>query len=108
MIETRTLKQSSTNSEVKTEVNAISDYLKHNMPLPQYLPYARFLLDADLSHTAKLLYTLLLDRATLSQKKKLGGRSGTHLCDLSAFQSGEGFRVLYFQRDTRLYRIGKN
>ena len=38
------------------------------MPLPQYLPYARFLLDADLSHTAKLLYTLLLDRATLSQK----------------------------------------
>ena len=38
------------------------------MPLPQYLPYARFLLDTDLSHTARLLYTLLLDRATLSQK----------------------------------------
>ena len=38
------------------------------MPLPQYLPYARFLLDADLSHMAKMLYTLLLDRATLSQK----------------------------------------
>ena len=50
------------------EVNAISDYLKPNMPLPQHLPYARFLLDTDLSHTAKLLYTLLLDRATLSQK----------------------------------------
>lgn len=50
------------------KVNAISDYLKPNMPLPQYLPYARFLLDADLSHTAKMLYTLLLDRATLSQK----------------------------------------
>ena len=50
------------------EVNAISDYLKPNMPLPQYLPYARFLLDTDLSHTAKLLYTLLLDRETLSQK----------------------------------------
>ena len=32
------------------------------------LPYACFLLDTDLSHTAKLLYTLLLDRATLSQK----------------------------------------
>lgn len=45
------------------EVNSISDYLKPNMPLPQYLPYARFLLDTDLSHTAKLLYTLL-DRAT--------------------------------------------
>ena len=50
------------------EVNSISDYLKPNMPLPQYLPYAHFLLDTDLSHTAKLLYTLLLDRATLSQK----------------------------------------
>ena len=30
--------------------------------------YPRFLLGTDLSHTAKLLYTLLLDRATLSQK----------------------------------------
>ena len=50
------------------EVNSISDYLTVTTPLPQYLPYARFLLDADLSHTAKLLYTLLLDRATLSQK----------------------------------------
>ena len=50
------------------EVNSISDYLRPNMPLPQYLPYARFLLDIDLSHSAKLLYTLLLYRATLSQK----------------------------------------
>ena len=68
MMETKTLKRFRTNSDVKMEVNSISDYLKPNMPLPQYLPYARFLLDADLSHTAKLLYTLLLDRATLSQK----------------------------------------
>ena len=68
MMETKTLKRSSTNSDIKMEVNAISDYLKPSMPLPQYLPYARFLLDTDLSHTAKLLYTLLLDRATLSQK----------------------------------------
>ena len=44
------------------------NYLTTTTPLPQYLPYARFLLDKDLSHTAKLLYTLLLDRATLSQK----------------------------------------
>ena len=58
------------------EVNAISDYLKPNMPLPQYLPYARFLLDADLSHTAKLLYTLLLDRATLSQKNNWADERG--------------------------------
>ena len=50
------------------EVNAISNYLTADAPLPQYLPYARFLLNTELSHTAKLLYTLLLDRATLSQK----------------------------------------
>ena len=68
MMETKTLKRFSTNSDVKMEVNSISDYLKPNMPLPQYLPYARFLLDTDRSRTAKLLYTLLLDRATLSQK----------------------------------------
>ncbi len=49
-------------------MNSISDYLTVTTSLPQYLPYARFLLDTDLSHTAKLLYTLLLDRATLSQK----------------------------------------
>ena len=49
-------------------MTAISNYLTADAPLPQYLPYARFLLDTDLSHTAKLLYTLLLDRATLSQK----------------------------------------
>ena len=49
-------------------MNSISDYLTVTTPLPQYLPYARFLLDTDLSHTEKLLYTLLLDRATLSQK----------------------------------------
>ena len=68
MMEVKTLKRFSTNSDVKMEVNSISDYLKPNMPLPQYLPYARFLLDTDLSHTAKLLYTLLLDRAAFSQK----------------------------------------
>ena len=50
------------------EVNAISNYLTADTPLPQYLPYARFLLNTDLSHMSKLLYTLLLDRATLSQK----------------------------------------
>ena len=38
--------------------------------LPPYLPYPRFLLQADLTQTAKLLYALLLDRSTLSQKNK--------------------------------------
>lgn len=49
-------------------MTAISNYLMPNTPLPQYLPYARFLFDTDLNHTAKMVYTLLLDRATLSQK----------------------------------------
>ena len=44
------------------------NHLTTTTPLPQYLPYPRFLLDTDLSHTAKLLYSVLLDRATLSQK----------------------------------------
>ena len=55
MIETKTLKRSSTNSDIKMEVNAISDYLKPNMPLPQYLPYARFLLDTDLKRALRSL-----------------------------------------------------
>ena len=39
-------------------------------PLPSYLPYPRFLLKMEISQTAKLLYSLLLDRSTLSQKNK--------------------------------------
>ena len=35
-----------------------------------YLPYPRFLLKMEISQTAKLLYSLLLDRSTLSQKNK--------------------------------------
>ena len=66
-------------------VTAISDYLKPNMPLPQYLPYARFLLDTDLCHTAKMLYTLVARPCDTLPEKQLGGRAGTHLCDLSAF-----------------------
>ena len=37
---------------------------------PAYLPYPRFLLKMEISRTAKLLYALLLDRSTLSQKNK--------------------------------------
>ena len=39
-------------------------------PLPIYLPYPRFLLKMEISQTAKLLYALLLDRSTLSQKNE--------------------------------------
>ena len=50
------------------EVNPIADYMTAETELPAYLPYPRFLLKMDISHTAKLLYALLLDRSTLSQK----------------------------------------
>ena len=46
----------------------ISVYLTTQTPLPPFLPYPRFLLELDLSQTAKMTYALLLDRATLSQK----------------------------------------
>lgn len=82
------------------EVTFISDYLKANMPLPQYLPYARFLLNADLSHTAKLLYTLLLDRATLSQKNNWVDEQEHIYVVLSAFPPSKGFGMLHLQCDT--------
>ena len=44
--------------------------------LPPYLPYPRFLLQTDLTQTAKLLYALLLDRATLSQSNGWLDESG--------------------------------
>lgn len=36
--------------------------------LPPYMAYPRFLLNTDLSETARLIYILLLDRARLSLK----------------------------------------
>ena len=36
--------------------------------LPPYMAYPRFLLNSDLSETARLIYILLLDRARLSLK----------------------------------------
>ena len=50
--------------------DTIADYIMADTPLPIYLPYPRFLLKMEISQTAKLLYSLLLDRSTLSQKNK--------------------------------------
>ena len=50
--------------------DTIADYIMADTPLPIYLPYPRFLLKMEISQTAKLLYALLLDRSTLSQKNK--------------------------------------
>ena len=43
-------------------------YVGTDTHLPPYLPYPRFLLKMDITQTAKLLYALLLDRTTLSQR----------------------------------------
>ena len=50
--------------------DTIADYITADTKLPAYLPYPRFLLKMEISQTAKLLYALLLDRSTLSQKNK--------------------------------------
>ena len=52
-------------------------------PLPIYLPYPRFLLKMEISQTAKLLYSLLLDRSTLSQKNKWQDDGGQDIYYLS-------------------------
>lgn len=51
---------------MKSEVNTLTDYLTSSSQLPPYLAYPRFLLDMDISETAKLVYAVLLDRARLS------------------------------------------
>ena len=45
-------------------------YVGLDTELPSIMPYPRFLLKMDISHTAKLLYALMLDRTTLSQKNQ--------------------------------------
>ena len=45
-------------------------FLKSDSNLPPYMAYPRFLLDVDISETAKLVYMLLLDRARLSMRNQ--------------------------------------
>lgn len=49
-------------------MRTITDYITADTTMPQFFPYPCFLLKMDLSYTARLLYALLLDRTTLSQK----------------------------------------
>ena len=46
----------------------MTQYLKCNSYLPRYMAYPRFLLEVNISETAKLVYTLLLDRSRVSMK----------------------------------------
>ena len=48
----------------------MTQFLTCNSYIPPYMAYPRFLLDVDISETAKLVYMLLLDRARLSMKNR--------------------------------------
>lgn len=48
----------------------MTQYLSSGSRLPEYMSFPKFLLEmTSLSETAKIIYTVLLDRARLSQKK---------------------------------------
>ena len=49
-------------------MRTITEYITADTIMPPFFRYPRFLLKMDLSQTAKLLYSLLLDRSELSQK----------------------------------------
>ena len=51
-------------------------YMRRDTRLTQYLPYPQYLLTLDISGTAKVLYALLLNRATLSQKNAWADDAG--------------------------------
>ena len=70
--------------------DTIADYIRADTTLPAYLPYPRFLLKMEISQTAKLLYALLLDRSTLSQK--------------NGWQDGEGRIFIVYPADH--HRVG--
>ena len=46
----------------------MTQYLKFDSYLPWYMAYPRFLLEVNISETAKLVYMILLDRARVSMK----------------------------------------
>ena len=48
----------------------MTQFLKYDSYIPPYMAYPRFLLDVDISETAKLVYMLMLDRARMSMKNK--------------------------------------
>ena len=54
----------------------MSDYMKTDTKLLPYLPFPRFLLGADLTQTAKVLYAVLLDRSNLSRANGWTDESG--------------------------------
>ena len=58
------------------EVIPIAEYMNPDTKLPPYLPLPRFLLKADLSMTAMIVYSLLLYRMMLSQRNGWADEDG--------------------------------
>ena len=59
-------------------------FLTQDSPIPAYMAFPRFLLDKEgLNETAKILYTILLDRARLSQKM-MAARMNKVMCSFSS------------------------
>lgn len=55
-------------------------YMDSETVLPRYYPLPQFLLDLNISSTAKILYALLLNRANLSQKNSWQDEQGQVYC----------------------------
>ena len=75
-------------------------YMTDQTQIPVYLPYPRFLLGMDLTQTAKVLYALLLDRASLSRKtgwKDVKENSGSMLSFEN--EQEEAKRILHQQKE---------
>jgi len=57
-----------------------TDYFYSESELPHYLPYPSFLLKSGLSMTATVVYAVLLNRTTLSQKSNWIDEQGRVFC----------------------------
>ena len=57
-----------------------TDYFNSESELPHYLPYPSFLLKSGLSMTATVVYAVLLNRTTLSQKSNWVDEQGRVFC----------------------------
>lgn len=45
----------------------MTEYIKLDTTLPQFMPFPKFLMELNINDTAKIVYILLLDRSRLSQ-----------------------------------------
>lgn len=92
----------------RQEVRTITEYITADTTMTRFLPYPYFLLKMDLSYTARLLYALLLDRSTLSQKNGWQDSEGrTYIVypvsEITEAMDKGALRVCAFQRAGTVY-----